>query len=287
MQREASFSHNLTWLRVLTKAIYCLGIWSDPVNDNHRSYEHWHVYIVAELSHDSPSTADTLSTTMSLPAGVYRISRWGSQEHGQILTIKDDHVTVLPPSEAPERDQEVIVAFWPACGLSLTNVCLQWRVKVAEGGRVAIQIPTNIFPSHSLSYEGEAEKGKRIILGPPADFLTCEWLIECAPQLPLPVPYLSVRHPNVSLHSSLTFSFMNWQYLSPWQRPHHCCVSPSNIFLPEVCYSHSTLTSQSDPSVARTWAFQPQFAERMDVWTHPSWVKWIFDSALVGSGFDL
>jgi hypothetical protein len=48
---------------------------------------------------------------MSLPPGIYRISQWGSHEHAQILTLKDDHITVLAPGAAPERDQEVTVVF--------------------------------------------------------------------------------------------------------------------------------------------------------------------------------
>ena len=71
-----------------------------------------------------------------------------------------------------------------------------------EDGKVAIQIPANIFPSRSLSYEGEAEEGRRIIPGRLSDFPTREWRIERAPQLPFPVPYLSVRHPYVLFHSS-------------------------------------------------------------------------------------
>ena len=48
---------------------------------------------------------------MSLPAGIYRISQCGSHEHAQILTLKDDHITILPSGGAPERNQEVTVAF--------------------------------------------------------------------------------------------------------------------------------------------------------------------------------
>ena len=70
---------------------------------------------------------------MSFPAGVYRIARWGSHEHGQILTVKDDHVTVLPPGAAPEKDQEVIVVFFlQALAWSVTNQCL---LTVASRGR--------------------------------------------------------------------------------------------------------------------------------------------------------
>ena len=123
---------------------------------------------------------------MSLPTGIYRISQWGSHEHAQILTLKDDHITVLPSGGAPERNQEVTIAFWQARGLPLTNVCLQWGVETLEDGKIAIQIPANIFPSRSLSYEGEAEEGRRIIPGRLSDFPTREWRIERAPQRPLP-----------------------------------------------------------------------------------------------------
>ena len=84
-------------------------------------------------------------------------------------------------------------------GLPLTNVCLQWRVETLEDGKAAIQIPANIFPSRSLSYEGEAGEGKTIVPGRLSDFPTREWRIERAPPLPLPVPYLSVRHSDASL----------------------------------------------------------------------------------------
>ena len=70
-----------------------------------------------------------------------------------------------------------------------------------EDGKVAIQIPADIFPSSSLSYEGEPEAGKEIVPGRVSDFPTREWRIERAPQLPFPVPYLLVGHPDVLLHS--------------------------------------------------------------------------------------
>ena len=48
---------------------------------------------------------------MALPDGIYRIYPWGSHEHeGQILTLKDDNITLLPPGGAPEN-QEVTIAF--------------------------------------------------------------------------------------------------------------------------------------------------------------------------------
>lgn len=46
---------------------------------------------------------------MTLPPGIYRITQWGSHGQPQILTLKDDHVTVLPSGAAPEKDQEVIL----------------------------------------------------------------------------------------------------------------------------------------------------------------------------------
>ncbi|KIJ96290.1 hypothetical protein K443DRAFT_291473 [Laccaria amethystina LaAM-08-1] len=107
---------------------------------------------------------------MTIPSGIYHISLWGSHGQPQLLTLKDGDITVLPPGVVPEKDQE-------------------WRVEVVEDGQVAIQIPANRFPSSSLSYEGEAERGKRIILGPVSDFPTRFWRVEPAPQLPLPVPY--------------------------------------------------------------------------------------------------
>ena len=67
----------------------------------------------------------------------------------------------------------------------------QWRVVVLENGNVAIQYPAHLRPSRSLSYEKPPEEGKRIFLGPPFDFPTCEWRIEPAPQKPLPVPFQS------------------------------------------------------------------------------------------------
>ncbi|EDR10176.1 uncharacterized protein LACBIDRAFT_293765 [Laccaria bicolor S238N-H82] len=146
---------------------------------------------------------------MSIPAGVYRIARWGSHEHGQVLTLKDDRITVLPPGGAPERAQE-------------------WRVETVGGGGVAIQIPANIFPSRSLSYEGEAEKGKRIIPGPLNDFPTRKWLIERAPQLPLPVPYF-IRVPDKDLI---------------------IVVSPADIFPPELILGASNLSLQN------AWTFE-------------------------------
>ncbi|KIJ96286.1 hypothetical protein K443DRAFT_107480 [Laccaria amethystina LaAM-08-1] len=138
---------------------------------------------------------------MSLPPGIYRISQWGSHEHAQILTLKDDHITVLAPGAAPERDQE-------------------WRVEALEDGNIAIQIPANIFPSRSLSYEGEAEEGKRIVPGRLSDFPTRQWRIQIAPQRPLPVPYF-IRVPDKDLI---------------------IVQSPIHIFLPQLAlgaYSHS------------------------------------------------
>ena len=76
----------------------------------------------------------------------------------------------------------------------------QWRVVVLENGNVAIQYPAHLRPSRSLSYEKPPEEGKRIFLGPPFDFPTCEWRIEPAPQKPLPVPYLSVWNSDFSFY---------------------------------------------------------------------------------------
>ena len=72
---------------------------------------------------------------MSLPAGIYRISRWpgGSNEQGSILTLKDNRVTLLPPGEVPERDQEVTVAFDKP--LVVTNECLLTVASRGPGGR--------------------------------------------------------------------------------------------------------------------------------------------------------
>ncbi|PPQ93348.1 hypothetical protein CVT25_014477 [Psilocybe cyanescens] len=114
---------------------------------------------------------------MSLPSGTYRISQWGTFEQPQVLTATEDGVTVLPPGSAPEKDQE-------------------WSVESLPDGSVAIQIPARLFPSRSLSYEGEPELGKRIILGPVSDFPTRQWRVEPAPQLPLPVP---IRVPDQEL----------------------------------------------------------------------------------------
>ena len=70
---------------------------------------------------------------MSLPAGTYRISRWGSHEHGNILTVKDHRVTLLPPGGAPERDQEVTVAFDKP--MVATNECFLTVASGKPGGR--------------------------------------------------------------------------------------------------------------------------------------------------------
>lgn len=46
---------------------------------------------------------------MTLPNGVYRISKWGASEQPQVLTLTEDgSVTILPPGAAPEKDQKVI-----------------------------------------------------------------------------------------------------------------------------------------------------------------------------------
>lgn len=72
----------------------------------------------------------------------------------------------------------------------VTYYSLQWRIENLENGIVAIQIPADLFPSRSLSYEGEPREGSRIVPGSLSDFPTREWLVETAPQKPLPVPYL-------------------------------------------------------------------------------------------------
>ncbi|KIJ92761.1 hypothetical protein K443DRAFT_113092 [Laccaria amethystina LaAM-08-1] len=119
-----------------------------------------------------------------LPNGVYRITQWGSHGQPQVLTLHDGQVTVIPPGGAPERDQE-------------------WRLENLPDGKVAIQIPANIFPSRSLSYEGQPEEGKRIIPGPVFDFPTREWHIEIALQKPLPVPYF-IRVPDKGLQAAVS-----------------------------------------------------------------------------------
>ena len=126
---------------------------------------------------------------MTLPSGTYRITQWGSHGLPQVLTLENGLVTILPPGAAPEKDQEVTLQQAHA---SVTYRCSQWRVEVREDGQVAIQNPANRFPSSSLSYEGEAERGKRVIPGPVSDFPTHFWHVEPAPEKPFPVPYLSV-----------------------------------------------------------------------------------------------
>ncbi|PPQ93350.1 hypothetical protein CVT25_014479 [Psilocybe cyanescens] len=135
---------------------------------------------------------------MTLPSGIYRISQWGTFEQPQILTATEDGVTVLPPGSAPVRDQEVKCRFLTR-SWSVTYLISQWSVESLPDGKVAIQIPARLFPSRSLSYEGEPELGKKIILGPVFDFPTREWRVEPAPQLPLPVPYLRVYIFDISL----------------------------------------------------------------------------------------
>ena len=76
----------------------------------------------------------------------------------------------------------------------------QWRVEVLENGNVAIQYPAHLMPSRSLCYEKPAEEGKRIVLGPVSDFPTCEWHVQRAPQLPLPIPFLSVWNSDFSFY---------------------------------------------------------------------------------------
>lgn len=145
-----------------------------------------------------------------LPNGVYRITQWGS--HGQtpqVLTLLDGQVTALPPGGAPERDQE-------------------WRLQNLPNGKVAIQIPADIFPSRSLSYEGEAEQGKRIIPGRVWDFPTREWEIEVAPQKPLPVPYF-IRVPEKDLIA---------------------VVSPIRIFPPQLALFPASI------DLGHAWAFE-------------------------------
>ncbi|MET9613693.1 hypothetical protein [Kitasatospora indigofera] len=93
----------------------------------------------------------------TLSSGVYRIFTGSSGPKAQYLTASDQGVTVLPWGAAPEREQE-------------------FRVEVREDGLAAIQSPTKIFPSRSLSYK-QPEKGQRVILGPMSDFPTREWKI--------------------------------------------------------------------------------------------------------------
>ena len=42
-----------------------------------------------------------------LPNGVYRITQWGSHGQTHILTLHDGQVTVFPPGQVPEKEQEV------------------------------------------------------------------------------------------------------------------------------------------------------------------------------------
>jgi len=119
---------------------------------------------------------------------------------------------------------------------------LQWFVKILEDGTVAIQNPADIFPSSSLSYEGEAEEGKKIIPAHIADFPTRQWHVEVAPQRPLPVPYLSACNPDLSLRLLLTFSFMNCSIRVPDKDL--IVVSPLDVFPPQACrLSYSVLNA--------------------------------------------
>ena len=92
----------------------------------------------------------------------------------------------------------------------------QWFVEVLENGNVAIQHPALIWPSRSVSYEKPAEEGRRIVLGPVFDFPSCEWRVEPAPQLPLPVPYLSVWTLKSRFFLLFAYYFyLNWQHSCP------------------------------------------------------------------------
>ena len=170
---------------------------NQPVNDKQR-YEPWNAVYIEWPPWRFYTHFERLSNTntMTLPSGIYRITKWGSHDQPQVLTLQNGLVTVLPPDAAPEQDQEVTL--WHAHA-SITYRCLQWRVEVQEDGKVAIQNPAKFFPSRSFSYEGEAERGKRIIPGPLSDFPTRFWRVEPAPQLPFPVPYLSVCNPSTLL----------------------------------------------------------------------------------------
>ena len=45
---------------------------------------------------------------MTLPPGIYRITQWGTHGQALVLTVdSNENVTVAPPSEAPDKAQEV------------------------------------------------------------------------------------------------------------------------------------------------------------------------------------
>jgi len=112
------------------------------------------------------------------PPGVYRIIKSDDiiDSKTPILSIKDGDVTILAPGVVPDCDQEFRLE---SCGES--------------GEAKAIQFPTKIWPSSSLSYEGEAEEFKRIILGPPRDFPSREWWLEPAAHFPGPRQLYFIR----------------------------------------------------------------------------------------------
>lgn len=64
--------------------------------------------MATRFSNDSAASTGILDSNMSLPNGVYRISKWGVSQQPQVLTLTDDgNVTILPPGAAPERAQKV------------------------------------------------------------------------------------------------------------------------------------------------------------------------------------
>ncbi|PPQ91741.1 hypothetical protein CVT25_013023 [Psilocybe cyanescens] len=146
---------------------------------------------------------------MALRRGIYRIYQWGTSELPQVLTADEDVVTVSPPIGPPDRDQE-------------------WSVEIQDNSCVAIQIPARLFPSRSLSFEGEPEAGKQVILGPVSDFPTREWRVEPALQKPLPIPYfIRVRDKDLFVG-----------------------ISPKKIFPPQLELQEST------EDLSRAWVFE-------------------------------
>jgi len=107
---------------------------------------------------------------------IYRITQYGDFEQPQVLSLKHGVVTILPPNAVPKDDQ-------------------RWRLVHGFNPVLrAFQNPADFnVPSRSLSYEGDAEERKRIILGPLKKDPTREWHIEPGPPVEGPFQAYFIR----------------------------------------------------------------------------------------------